>query len=117
MEIDLGLAVAVGISSAAGWYMGHRFERKRAIEAIHRVQKVAIMGSVRSTSEMLQGAIEIFGKYIPEMTQEKMDSTVKEFISACNTRGLNLQVMTEAQAKKMGIQEILKDATTNRSDK
>ena len=107
MDIDLGLGAAAFISSGAGWYAGHYFERKKAIAAFQRMQKSFIQSSMQSTTGMLRAAMTIFDKLSPGMTKEQSDAVVNQFITEANSHGLNLQIMTEEKAKQFGVQEFM----------
>lgn len=113
MEIDLGLAAAVAISSAAGWYAGHFFERKKAIAAFARIRQQIAMATMQSTTGMLNGVLYMFDKLVPNMTKEQKDSVVNEYITFCNSQGLNLQIMTEEKAKQLGIPEAFLNANSD----
>ncbi len=103
MEIDLGLAAAVLISSGAGWYAGHRFERKRALEAIYRIRQQVVRSSVISSSRMMKAAFNAHMADKPEGTQADADAFMKKLVESANADGADLRILSDEQAAQMGL--------------
>lgn len=90
------LILAVFISSGAGWYAGHYFERKKAMTFIKHVAGQA----TQATTCMANAAMEVLKAKLPETDAEEIAGML---MAKCKEMGMDMVAITRKQALKAGL--------------
>lgn len=89
------LALAVFLSSGAGWYAGHYFERKKARAAFGQ-----LVSQCTFATTLANVAIGMIVKARPD---SKPDELIKELLDTCKGAGMNAVALTTEQARAAGV--------------